>query len=437
MADTDIDTGQGADDELPSEQYEYVEEVVEYKDTRRTRIVLAVLLVLLALLLAYLGYRIYTAQGGSGAETGDSGSGGLVWVQSIYGWGPGADEQLIAPNTVAIGPDGLIWTNSNNRAAVAFNPDGSFDRILNADSSASATATPDATQTAGADSTPVVSVVYSLAVDSANNLYILDSAQENLLQTTPEAGIKQAWSMPQVGKIAANDSRVAALTKGTLGVFDPATGQPIFSFGSRGSGELQFDNPWGAHIDADNNVYVADTLNARVRKFDPTGELIWDAGTVPDRTQSGSMDATAAASALFELPTGVTTDGSGRVVVVDAFKYQIIVLDSETGKKVAEYGDYGQQDGQFDKPAAIAYDAERDWFAIADTDNNRLQIVRIPGSSSAPAQAALRRLFDRPVWICCFPFLILLIAALLVATSRRRKRKAQEAAVAPADGMAT
>ena len=54
----------------------------------------------------------------------------MVWVRSIYGWGPAPDQQLSAPNAVAAGPDGLIWSNSANRLAVAFNRDGPFDRLL-------------------------------------------------------------------------------------------------------------------------------------------------------------------------------------------------------------------------------------------------------------------------------------------------------------------
>ena len=186
-------------------------------------------------------------------------------------------------------------------------------------------------------------------------------------------------------------------------------------------------------FDEENNVYVADTQNHRVRKFDPTGTLIWDAGTVPDRSNPESMDARKqSANDLFSLPTGVTVDGNGRVVVVDGFKFEIIVLDPETGEKIASYGEYGQADGMFDNPAAITYDAQRDYFVVADTDNDRLQVVRIPGSSSNTAMTGLRRLFDRPVWICCFPFLILLIAAIVIGTSRRRRKKEEEAAAAAA-----
>ncbi len=421
MANTDTQAGPDTGEVAPPEQYEYVEEVVEYKDTRRLRTLLAIILVLLASLLAYVGYGVYRAQQQQGGATDVSEASGMVWVRSIYGWGDAADRRLVAPNTVAVGPDGLIWTNSGNRAAVAFNPDGSFDRILQ---SANTSATGEATQAPTPDSGVKVTAVFSLAVDGDNNLYVCDNATRKILQFTPEAGFKQGWSVPGVNKISVNDSRVVALTAGSVGVFDSTTGDAYFQFGNRGSGELEFDYPLGAHVDAQNFVYVADTQNRRVRKFDPTGTLIWDAGTVPDRTgKTTSRDSTASADSLFQLPSGVTTDANGRVVVVDAFNYQIVVLDGTTGKEIAKYGDYGSEDGLFNNPAAIAYDAERDYFVVADTGNNRLQVVRIPGSSKSETRAALRRLFDRPVWICGLPFLILLIAGLVIALSRRRQKR--------------
>ena len=107
----------------------------------------------------------------------------------------------------------------------------------------------------------------------------------------------------------------------------------MFSFGSRGQGVNQFDLPTGVHIDDAGFVYVADTQNRRVRKYTPSGRLIWDAGTVPDRKFETHVQAS---TGLFQLPTGVTTDANGRVVVTDAFNYNLTVLDGETGKEIAK-----------------------------------------------------------------------------------------------------
>jgi hypothetical protein len=264
-------------------------------------------------------------------------------------------------------------------------------------------------------------------VDPTNNLYIGDDAAGNVLKFTPAGRLIQGWSVPGVTRVAANDSSVAVLNKAGVGAFSQATGAPIFNFGSRGQGANQFDLPAGVHIDDKGFVYVADTQNQRVRKYSPAGKLLWDAGTVPDRKFSSHVEAP---KGIFQLPTGVTTDANGRVVVIDAFNYNITVLNGATGQKIGTYGEYGQTDGQFDNPSGISYDPTRDYFVVADTGNNRLQIVRIPGSANASVQSAFRGLGDNPVWILCLPFIILLLAILTAWLLSRRRRKREAAAAA-------
>ena len=182
--------GIGCRRDASPEQYEYVEEVVEYRDTRLMRILMAVVLVLLALLLAYLGYQVYRAQKGEGGAANQAGSKEMVWIQSIYGWGDADGQQLIRPNTVAVDADGLIWTNSNNRAAVAFNPDGTFDRILESQPSRPGSGAVEPQKPPAAEAAPTVTTVFSLATDDANDLYLLDNAEAAIHQITAEAGIQ-------------------------------------------------------------------------------------------------------------------------------------------------------------------------------------------------------------------------------------------------------
>lgn len=133
------------------------------------------------------------------------------------------------------------------------------------------------------------------------------------------------------------------------------------------------------------------------------------------------------AKRTFELPMGLCEDGNNRIIVMDAYKFQAIALDTKTGKVDGRYGDYGPEEGLFDQPYDIDYDSARDWFAISDTMNNRVQIVRIPNSAS-PLKSLLARfnqLFDTPWWICCLPFLLLVGLALL-AFQRRKSVKDNE-----------
>ncbi len=54
-----------------------------------------------------------------------------------------------------------------------------------------------------------------------------------------------------------------------------------FCFGSHGSGNGQFKAPWDLTVDDDGNIYVADTWNNRLQKFDSSGNFILKVDTIP------------------------------------------------------------------------------------------------------------------------------------------------------------
>ena len=56
-----------------------------------------------------------------------------------------------------------------------------------------------------------------------------------------------------------------------------AGGEPpvfVLQWGSNGTGEGQFSGPHGIEVDADGNVYIADTGNNRVQKFTGNGVFL-------------------------------------------------------------------------------------------------------------------------------------------------------------------
>src|SRR3546814_13744877 len=56
-------------------------------------------------------------------------------------------------------------------------------------------------------------------------------------------------------------------------------GSFITTWGTYGNGEGQFDGAFGVAVDASGNVYVADTYNNRIQKFDSSGAFIIEWGT--------------------------------------------------------------------------------------------------------------------------------------------------------------
>lgn len=51
-------------------------------------------------------------------------------------------------------------------------------------------------------------------------------------------------------------------------------GKFLMTFGEQGSGEGQFNKPWGVAVDDAGDIYVADWGNNRVQKFSSTGEFL-------------------------------------------------------------------------------------------------------------------------------------------------------------------
>ncbi len=153
----------------------------------------------------------------------------------------------------------------------------------------------------------------------------------------------------------------------------------LFSFGTRGSGDGQFIHPFGIAVDVSGDIYVVDTGNRRIQKFDPDGNFIFKFGT------PGTRD-----GRFFE-PRGITLDGSGNIYVADAFNDRVQKFDS-SGNFVFMWGwgvrdgseEFqictencrpgldGSGDGQFNVPSGVAVDGSGDIY-VADTGNRRIQ----------------------------------------------------------------
>ena len=172
---------------------------------------------------------------------------------------------------------------------------------------------------------------------------------------------------------------VANTGNNRIEVFGP-DGKPLRSIGSFGSGDGQLNEPRGVAVDAQGNVYVADTWNARIAKFDPSGKFLksWGEGkqdlgsgrraTMTDGTEAGN----AAEPLGFFGPRAVAVDGQGNVYIADTGNKRIVVTDSE-GKYLYQWGHPGSEPGAFSEPIGIAADDQGRVY-VADTWNGRVQV---------------------------------------------------------------
>jgi sugar lactone lactonase YvrE len=139
-----------------------------------------------------------------------------------------------------------------------------------------------------------------------------------------------------------------------------AGGTPISSFGTFGTGDLQFSNPSAVAVDAQGNIYVADNGNNRIQKINSNGTFATKWGN------SGTGDG------QFSAPNDITFDTQGNVLVADVGN-QRIQRFTNTGTFIDKFGEVGTENGQFRSPNGIAIDANDGSVYVGDSNNDRVQ----------------------------------------------------------------
>ncbi|MDV4343621.1 tandem-95 repeat protein [Methanoculleus sp. YWC-01] len=133
----------------------------------------------------------------------------------------------------------------------------------------------------------------------------------------------------------------------------------VAKWGSYGTGDGQFDQPWGVAVDSADNVYVAELINDRIQKFDSSGNFLTMWGS------SGTNDG------QFQRPQAVAVDTAGNVYVTDDGNSRVQKFD-DSGRFITAWGSKGSDDGNFSWPAGIAVNAVGNIY-VADAGNNRIQ----------------------------------------------------------------
>jgi len=137
-----------------------------------------------------------------------------------------------------------------------------------------------------------------------------------------------------------------------------ATNLPI-QWGQSGSEDGEFVSPRGIAVDKDEYVYVADSGNSRIQKFDASGSFVAKWGSY------GSQDG------QFLNPSWVAADDTGHIYVSDSDNNCIQKFDSD-GRFITRWGSEGSGYGQFSYPSGVAVDDSGHVY-VADSGNYRIQ----------------------------------------------------------------
>ncbi|HLH17156.1 MAG TPA: protease pro-enzyme activation domain-containing protein [Bryobacteraceae bacterium] len=205
-----------------------------------------------------------------------------------------------------------------------------------------------------------IPITYGIAVDAAGNTYF------------PSANLNAVFKVDANGIV----TRIA----GTGVAGRAGDGGPALS--------AQLNYPNGIAADPQGNVYIADTLNGRIRKVDPSGIISTVAG-------SGSFgysgDGGLAISAAFETPYGVAVDANGNLYIADTLNNRIRKVDNSgkistiAGNGSPGYsGDGAATEVKLFEPSGVAVDNAGNVY-IADTLNDRVRKVDTSGQLTTVA----------------------------------------------------
>ena len=202
---------------------------------------------------------------------------------------------------------------------------------------------------------------YAVAADTAGNVYVADTNNLRVRRIDPTGAISTV---------------AGAYHGGFAGDGGPATA-------------ARMDRPHRVAVDAEGNLYVADTDNHRVRRIDPAGFISTVAGT-GELGYSG--DGGPASAAQFAAPLGVAVDTAGNLYVADTFNHRVRRIDPAGAiTTVAGTGEDGfAGDGgpaaaaRLSLPHGLAVDAAGNLY-VADTGNNRLRRIGPEGGITTVA----------------------------------------------------
>lgn len=256
-----------------------------------------------------------------------------------------------------------------------------------------------------------------VAVDSAGLIYIVDSGNslvrkigtDGILRTIAGSGagafsgdgadaLKAGLYAP-AGIVVDSSGSVFILQNGdgrirkvdSKGIITTLAGNGTSGFaGDGGQGPAaQFNFPTGIAGDSSGNLYVADSLNQRIRKINSSGSVSTVAG---NGGFSYSGDGGAAGAAQLYAPLAVAVDATGNIYVADTGNNVVrkigvngaIAAFAGTGA-AGNGGDGGAAiSAQLNAPSGVAADAAGNVY-ISDTGNARVRKVASNGTITAVA----------------------------------------------------
>lgn len=220
-----------------------------------------------------------------------------------------------------------------------------------------------------------------IAVDGEGNIWVADTWNHRVQKLSPNFAPLLSYGVPTRDLINPGDDQlwgprgVAVDREGNVLFTDTGThrvrviapdGTYITSFGKRGSGPGEFEEPVGIAAAADGSVYVADAGNARIQRFDAEYNFVAEY----------AIEAWAARDPRNKPHLATLPDG--RLLATDALSGQLLLI-GEDGAVVDSIA--AVSDIPLFFPAGVAFDAAREFVWV--TDSAASHVRRFPLSDFA------------------------------------------------------
>lgn len=162
----------------------------------------------------------------------------------------------------------------------------------------------------------------SVVLDGDENLYLADEYFNKVTKYDREGNPITEWGTKGSGDGQFNQPSGLLIQDQLIYLVDSRNnriqmysldGEFQGQWGSGGDGEGEFSLPWGISDDSEGNIYIADWRNDRIQKFDSNGNYISAIG--------------GGKTSVLDRPSDVAVDPDGNIYVTDWGSQRLLVLD--------------------------------------------------------------------------------------------------------------
>ena len=239
---------------------------------------------------------------------------------------------------------------------------------------------------------------HAVAVDSSNNIYVVDKGHDKIkIYSSTGTHLKTMDGSTEGGTTFDDPVGIAIDSTGRIIVSDFGTqnniqifeASPSYAFVTKitdanGAGGT-FNNPHKVAVDSHDRIYTVDNANKRIQIFDSTGTFVQ---SITDANGTGGT---------FNDPSGLSIDTNGKIYVADGNKVQIFkALDApvtETTTTVAASALSDSSDSTQEKAAAAAAEPDES-FSLPEEEYEEVVAESLATPISVAVEVPVEESFE-------------------------------------------